>query len=114
MALEALKTGEFPLIDLLIDSIGALPSGIARATNAGLDILGGLGAKMTDGIKNASTAMGSSIFSGPSGLEISAPARSQEISAPARGIHDVDPLDLGQLSAPTFGVGGKSAGIGLG
>lgn len=118
MALEALKTGEFPLLDVLIDAVGALPGGAARAFNAGLDIIGEFGSRTVGAVKNATAAAGSAISSGPSGSEVS-PVRALEISAPGQslglgnGIIDCNMNDVGvQAGLPNLRTGGVGMGMG--
>lgn len=104
-----------PLLRLLGECLMAAPGMLARGANAMLDGAVELGGGAMSFAKSTAS-MGSSIFSGPSGPEIS-PVRTPEISAPA-----VEPSrfhvameDLGQFSAPTFGggsIGGKGFGIG--
>ena len=104
---------ESPLLNLLKECGKAAPGLFARATNAVLDSAGAaIGGAVA--VCKGTAAMGSSIFSGPSGPEIS-PVRTPEISAPAvaQDRFHVCHSELGGFSSPTFGgcgVGGTSLG----
>ena len=103
---------ESPLLNLLFDCAKALPGLAARGANAMLEGVAEIGTGAVAFAKGT-TAMGSSIFGGQNGPELS-PVRTPEISAPSVAqAYSVDPSDLGNFPAPIFGAGGRNVG-GLG
>lgn len=113
IAQEVGSKGQIPLLDYALGIVFALPGLAVRGTNALLEGATEIG-NITMSFAKSSVAMGSSLFSGPSGPEIS-PVRAPEISAPApamslgqgQGIHICD-SEIGCLSPS----GGGSSGIG--
>jgi hypothetical protein len=104
---------ESPLLNLLFDCAKALPGVALRGANAILEGAAELGTGAVAFAKGT-TAMGSSIFGGQNGPEVS-PVRTPEISAPAlTQAHSVDPSELCTFSAPTFGGCGSRGVSGLG
>lgn len=99
-----------PLLRLLGECIMGAPGFLARGANAVLDGAVELGSGAMSFAKGTAS-MGSSIFSGPGGPEIS-PVRTPEISAPtvASDRFNVPMEEIGTLSAPSFGGGGRSVG----